>query len=93
MSNELNVSPPAGATTASVIPYLLGVAQPQIALTKIVGRDRFTGHMIGAAGVYQIDCLVDGVKYGTGEIDWDGTAEVRVSTPAAIAEAVMRYTR
>ncbi len=81
--NELNCPAPAGATTANAIPYLRGVAQAPIALTKISGSDRFTGDMTGAAGVYQFDFLVDGVFYTSGEIDWDGTNEIRVSSIAA----------
>ncbi len=91
MGYELNCPAPEGATI-TVIPILTGVAQAPIALAYI-GSNLHSGNMAGAPGVYQLVFLLDGVFYTVSEIDWDGEAEVRVATPAAIAEAVMRYTR
>lgn len=80
--NELNCRATTGATVTA-IPYLLGVAQTPIALTEIGTTGRYTGHMTGEAGIYQFDFTENGVVIGTGEIEWNGTAEVTIATRLA----------
>lgn len=90
---ELNCRSRTSGGTVTAIRYLAGVALTPLPMTEIGTTKRYTGHMAGVAGVYQLDFLKDGVVESVGEIDWNGTAEVRASTPAAIATAVWGYER
>jgi hypothetical protein len=49
--------------------------------------------MTGAAGIYQLDFLSSGVPVGSGQIRWDGSAEILFPVATEIAEAVWRYIR
>lgn len=81
--NELNYRTDSGGTVTCV-PYLAGVAQAPIDLTEIGTTGRYIGNMTGAAGIYQLDFLLNGVADGVGEIRWSGTAEILFPAPAEI---------
>jgi len=80
MAGELNHGDVTGLTVTAV-PYLAGVAQTPISCPEIGSSGMYQGSMTGAAGIYQLAFLSGGTTLiGTGQIEWDGTAEVTQTT-------------
>jgi hypothetical protein len=84
MANELNIALTTGLTV-SVQPYTAGAASGSpISLSEVGTTGFYTGDMAGSAGTYQLVFQSGGATVGTGQIVWDGTAEVASSAPSVV---------
>lgn len=81
MPNELNIALANSGLTVTAQRYQSGAAVGSaISLSEISTSGVYTGNMTGAAGTYQLAFISAGKNVGSGQIIWDGTAEVPVST-------------
>jgi hypothetical protein len=90
MANELNIALQTGLTvTAQRFSGGASVGSA-ITMSEAASSGFYSGNMTGTAGTYQLAFLAGGVNVGSGEIIWDGTNEIPVSTLTSVevAEAV-----
>lgn len=84
MANELNIALATSGLTVTAQRYQGGAAVGSaISLTEIGSSGFYSGNMTGSAGTYQIAFIASSTNVGSGEIIWDGTNEVPVSTLTA----------
>jgi hypothetical protein len=84
MANELNIALTTGLTVTAQ-PYAAGAASGSpISLSEVGTTGFYTGNMTGSTGTYQLVFLASGATVGTGQIVWDGTAEVASSAPSVV---------
>ena len=85
MANELNIALSSGLTVTAQR-YQAGAAVGSaISLTEVGSSGFYSGNMTGSAGTYQLAFLAAGATVGSGQIVWDGTAEVTPPTAADLA--------
>lgn len=91
MANELNIALSKTGLTVTAQRFSGGasVGSP-ISLTEVGSSGFYSGNMTGSAGTYQVAFVAGGVNVGSGEIRWNGTAEIPLSTAttAEMANAV-----
>jgi len=81
MANELNIALATSGLTVTAQRYQGGAAVGSaISLTEVGSSGFYSGNMTGSAGTYQIAFIASSTNVGSGEIIWDGTNEVPVST-------------
>lgn len=84
MANELNIALATSGLTVTAQRYQGGAAVGSaISLTEVGSSGFYSGNMTGSAGTYQIAFISSSTNVGSGEIIWDGTNEVPVSTLTA----------
>lgn len=84
MANELNIALATSGLTVTAQRYQAGAAVGSaISLTEVGSSGFYSGNMTGSAGTYQIAFIASSTNVGSGEIIWDGTNEVPVSTLTA----------
>jgi len=84
MANELNIALATSGLTVTAQRYQGGAAVGSaISLTEVGSSGFYSGNMTGSAGTYQIAFIASSTNVGSGEIIWDGTNEVPVSTLTA----------
>lgn len=84
MANELNIALSTSGLTVTAQRYQGGAAVGSaISLTEVGSSGFYSGNMTGSAGTYQIAFIASSTNVGSGEIIWDGTNEVPVSTLTA----------
>ena len=84
MANELNIALATSGLTVTAQRYQGGAAVGSaISLSEVSSSGFYTGNMTGSAGTYQLAFISSAVNVGSGEIIWDGTNEVPVSTLTA----------
>lgn len=84
MANELNIALATSGLTVTAQRYQGGAAVGSaISLTEVGSSGFYSGNMTGSAGTYQIAFIASSANVGSGEIIWDGTNEVPVSTLTA----------
>jgi hypothetical protein len=84
MANELNIALATSGLTVTAQRYQAGAAVGSaISLTEVGSSGFYSGNMTGSAGTYQIAFISSSTNVGSGEIIWDGTNEVPVSTLTA----------
>jgi len=95
MANELNIALPTSGLAVSAQRYLAGSSVgTAISLAEVSTTAFYTGNMTGSAGDYDIVFRAAGENVGSGQIRWDGTAEVlpasggSVPTASGIASSV-----
>lgn len=95
MPNELNIALPASGLAVTAQRYLAGSSVgPSISLTEVGTTAYYTGNMTGSAGDYDIVFRAAGENVGSGQIRWDGSAEIlpasggSVPTASGIASSV-----
>jgi hypothetical protein len=78
MSNELNYVSGITGQTITAKTMLLGstVLSGAISLTEIGTTGIYSGNMSGSSGRYSVLLYVSGVLVDSGQIDWDGSAEI-----------------
>jgi len=80
MANELNIALSTGLTVTAQR-YQAGAAVGSAISCPETGSTGFySGNMTGTAGTYQLAFLAASANVGSGNIVWDGTAEVATST-------------
>ncbi len=85
MANELNIALATSGLTVTAQRYQGGAAVGSaISLTEVGSSGFYSGNMTGSAGTYQIAFISSSTNVGSGEIIWDGTNEVPVSTLTAV---------
>jgi len=81
MPNELNIALATTGLTVTAQPYQAGAAVGSAISCPETGSTGFySGNMAGSAGTYQIAFRAASANVGSGNIVWDGTAEVATST-------------
>ncbi len=83
MANELNIALSTGLTVTAQRYQAGASVGSAISLTEVSTSGFYTGNMTGSAGTYQLVFLASAATVGTGQIVWDGTAEVAPSTLTA----------
>ena len=83
MANELNIALSTGLTVTAQRYQAGASVGSAISLTEVSTSGFYTGNMTGSTGTYQLVFLASGATVGTGQIVWDGTAEVAPSTLTA----------
>ena len=82
MPNELNIALATTGLTVTCQPYQSGAAVGSAISCPETGSTGFySGNMTGNAGTYQLAFLAAGANVGSGNIVWDGTAEIASSAP------------
>jgi hypothetical protein len=88
MPNELNIALATTGLTVTAQPYQNGASVGSAISCPETGTTGFySGNMAGSAGTYQIAFRAAGANVGSGNIVWDGTAEVASSAPSAAQNA------
>ena len=81
MPNELNIALATTGLTVTCQPYQSGAAVGSAISCPETGSTGFySGNMTGSAGTYQLAFRAAGANVGSGNIVWDGTAEIATST-------------
>ena len=81
MPNELNIALATTGLTVTCQPYQSGAAVGSAISCPETGSTGFySGNMAGSAGSYQLAFRAAGANVGSGNIVWDGTAEIATST-------------
>lgn len=84
MANELNIALATSGLTVTAQLFQGGATSGSaISLTEVGSSGFYSGNMTGSAGTYQIAFIASSTNVGSGEIIWDGTNEVPVSTLTA----------
>ena len=84
MANELNIALATSGLTVTAQLFQGGATSGSaISLTEVGSSGFYSGNMTGSAGTYQIAFISSSTNVGSGEIIWDGTNEVPVSTLTA----------
>ena len=84
MANELNIALATSGLTVTAQRYQAGAAVGSaISLTEVGSSGFYSGNMTGSAGTYQLAFIASSTNVGSGDIIWDGTNEVPVSTLTA----------
>ena len=85
MPNELNIALATTGLAVTCQPYQAGAAVGSAISCPETGSTGFySGNMAGSAGTYQLAFRAAGANVGSGNIVWDGTAEVASSAPSVV---------
>lgn len=90
MPNELNIALRTGLTVTAQRFSGGASVGTAISLSEVGSSGFYSGNMTGTAGTYQIAFITGGNNVGSGEIRWDGSSEIPLSTAttAGVANAV-----
>jgi len=85
MANELNIALAKSGLTVTAQRYQSGAAVGSAISCPETGSTGFySGNMTGTAGTYQVAFISASANVGSGNIVWDGSAEVASSAPTAV---------
>jgi hypothetical protein len=85
MANELNIALAKSGLTVTAQRYQSGAAVGSAISCPEVGTSGFySGNMTGTAGTYQVAFISASANVGSGNIVWDGSAEVASSAPTVV---------
>ncbi len=81
MAKELQASLGVTGLTVTATTYLNGVAVTTgISCPEVGSSGLYAGNMVGVAGHYTVQFFYGGVARGAGEIDWNGTSAITLTT-------------
>ena len=85
MANELNIALAKSGLTVTAQRYQSGAAVGSAISCPETGSTGFySGNMTGTAGTYQVAFISASANVGSGNIVWDGSAEVASSAPTVV---------
>jgi hypothetical protein len=85
MANELNIALAKSGLTVTAQRYQSGAAVGSAISCPETGSSGFySGNMTGTAGTYQVAFISASANVGSGNIVWDGSAEVASSAPTVV---------
>jgi hypothetical protein len=85
MANELNIALAKSGLTVTAQRYQAGAAVGSAISCPETGSSGFySGNMTGTAGTYQLAFISASANVGSGNIVWDGSAEVASSAPTVV---------
>ena len=85
MANELNIALAKSGLTLTAQRYQAGAAVGSAISCPETGSTGFySGNMTGTAGTYQVAFISASANVGSGNIVWDGSAEVASSAPTVV---------
>jgi hypothetical protein len=85
MANELNIALAKSGLTVTAQRYQAGAAVGSAISCPETGSSGFySGNMTGTAGTYQVAFISASANVGSGNIVWDGSAEVASSAPTVV---------